>query len=73
MHFEVTNNIPVPEDDAPTIREIIEGMNIGESFSYPIKSHSNVSSAVYRCAKRMDRKYVVRKMDGTSGRIWRTR
>lgn len=71
--FQIEKNIPVPSIRISSLDFPFKDMEVGDSFSVPVKNRSSVRTAATAYSKgNIGTTFVVRVVDAENVRIWRT-
>lgn len=64
----VNTGVPIPEHYE---RYPFDQLGVGDSFEFKLSKRSSVQSRVSRLNQKGERQFIVRKIDDTTGGVWR--
>ena len=71
--YKVDSGLPMPDPIAEWGKMPLSGLEVGDSFLFPIEFRNYVQARASTIKKNKGKEFTVRKQDADSARVWRTK
>lgn len=68
--YQVDAEVPMPEGGS-SLRSLVERLEVGESFSFPYAQRPTIQTYASLIKREASKLFTVKRLDETTGRIWR--